>query len=102
MAPQISVVGVESCIVSCSVASPQFQIQTSLAGVVDQHDLHKQVSGRAVDDTVDGPQQRAPSLVVKHNDNAGVGKVVWVDFSLTADSDMGKKWNAAHYERTQS
>lgn len=60
-------------------------LPTSLAGIVDENDLHKQVSGRAVDDTVNCPQQGAPSLVVKHNDNAGVWQVIWIQLGLTAD-----------------
>ncbi len=61
------------------------QLPTSLAGIVDQHDLHQQVSGRAVDDTVNRSQQGAPRLVVKHDDDAGVRQVIWMHLGLTAD-----------------
>lgn len=43
------------------------------------------MSGRAVDDTVNCPQQGAPRLVVKHDDNAGVWQIVWIHLGLTAD-----------------
>lgn len=49
------------------------------------------MSRGAVDDTVNSPQQGAPRLVVKYDDNAGVGQVIWVDFGLTADRMTGGK-----------
>lgn len=71
--------------------SLEFRLTTSLAGVVDEHDLHEQVSGRAVDDAVNCPQQGAPRLVVKHYDDAGVWQVIWIHLGLTADEATGKK-----------
>lgn len=68
-------------------------LPTSLAGIVDEHDLHEQVSGRAVDDTVNSPQQGAPRLIVKHDDNAGVGQVVLVHLGLAADRTTRRKKN---------
>lgn len=38
---------------------------------------------RTVDDRVDSSQERAPRLVVEHNDYAGAGKVIWIQLVLT-------------------
>lgn len=57
---------------------------TSLAGVVHQQDLEQQMSGGAVNDAVDRPQQRAPGLVVEHDNDAGVGQLIWVNLGLAA------------------
>ena len=72
---------------SCSLAT----VPTSLAGIVHEHDLHEQVSGGAVDDTVNGPQQGTPRLVVEHDDDAGVGQVVLEHLGLTAERTDTKK-----------
>lgn len=66
-------------------------LTTSLAGVVHQHDLHQQVPRRPVDGAVDGPQQRAPRLVVEDDDDAGVGQVVRVDLGLAAENEAVKQ-----------
>lgn len=60
------------------------RLLTSLAGIVHEHDLHEQVSGGAVDDAVDGPQQGAPGLIVKDDHNAGVGHVVGIHLGFAA------------------
>lgn len=57
-------------------------MRTSLAGVVHQDNLLQERVRGAVDDRVDGPQQRAPRLVVEHDDHAGAGKVVWIQLVL--------------------
>lgn len=67
------------------------KLPTSLAGIINEHDLHQQVSRRAVDDTVNGPQQGAPRLIVEHNDDAGVWKVIWIHLGLTSDEVPFKK-----------
>lgn len=41
--------------------------------------------GRAINDAVNGPQQGAPRLVVKHDDNAGARQVVRVHLGFTAN-----------------
>lgn len=66
-------------------------LTTSLAGVVHKHDLHQQVPRRSVDDAVDGPQQRAPRLVMEDDDDAGVGQVVRVDLGLAAENKAVKQ-----------
>lgn len=66
-------------------------LTTSLAGVVHQHDLHQQVPRRPVDGAVDGPQQRAPRLVVEDDDDTGVGQVVRVDLGLAAENEAVKQ-----------
>lgn len=72
---------------------PKRRCLTSLAGVVHQHDLHKQLSGRAVNDAVDGAQQGAPGLIVKDNHNAGVGHVIGIHLGFTAnEAEGGESW----------
>lgn len=66
-------------------------VPTSFTCIIDEHNLHKQDSGGAVDDAVHGPQQGAPGFVVKHDDDAGVGQVVWVHLGLTAEHRKWKK-----------
>lgn len=61
----------------------QHKLLTSLTGIIYQNNLHQQMSRRAVDDTVNGPQQGAPRLVMKHDDDAGVGQVIWVHLGFT-------------------
>lgn len=56
---------------------------TSLAGIVHQDNLLQERVRRAVDDRVDSSQQRAPRLVVEHNDYAGAGQVIWIQLVLT-------------------
>lgn len=56
---------------------------TSLAGIVHQDNLLQECVWRAVDDRVDSSQQRAPRLVVEHNDYTGAGKVIWIQLILT-------------------
>lgn len=81
------------CILGCVSVRYYFRclLPTSFAGIVDEHDLHEQVSWRAADDTVNRPQQGAPRLVVKHNDDAGVWQVIWIHLGLTADEATGEK-----------
>lgn len=57
--------------------------RTSLAGIVHQDNLLQECVRRAVDDRVDRSQQRAPGLVVEHDDHAGAGKVIWIQLVLT-------------------
>lgn len=58
------------------------QKPTSLAGVVHQDDLGEEAARGAVDDAVDGAEQRAPGLVVEHDHHARVGQLVGVHFGL--------------------
>lgn len=58
------------------------RVCTSLAGVVHQDNLLQKRVWRAVDDRVDGSQQRAPRLVVEDDDDAGAGKVIWIQLVL--------------------
>lgn len=61
---------------------------TSFAGVIDEDDLLEHVARGAVDDAVHGAQQRAPGLVVEHNNNAGCGQVVCIHLRLTPASQI--------------
>lgn len=63
-------------------------VLTSLAGIVDEDDLLQHVPRGAVDDTVHRPQQRAPGLVVEHDDNARRGKVVCVHLRLAPTNQI--------------
>lgn len=46
---------------------------TSVAEVIHQDDLCNQAVGSAVDDAVDGAQERSPALVMEGDDDARVG-----------------------------
>lgn len=67
------------------------RVYTSLAGIVHQDNLLQKRVWRAVDDRVDGSQQRAPRLVVEHNDYAGAGKVIWIQLVLTPSERNQKR-----------
>lgn len=66
------------------------RVRTSLAGIVHQDYLLQECVRRAVDDRVDRSQQRAPGLVVEHDDHAGAGKVIWIQLVL-APSEREKR-----------
>lgn len=51
------------------------RITTFIAEVVDKQYLLEELRRCSVDDRVNGPQQRAPALVVEHYDDAGLGQV---------------------------
>lgn len=57
---------------------------TSVAEVVHQDDLGDEVLRRAAGDTVYGPEQRRPALVVEGDDDAGVGQFLQVQLLLAA------------------
>lgn len=58
--------------------------RTFVAEVVHQDDLGDELRRRAVEDAVDGPQQRRPALVVERDDDAGVGQLLGVQLPLAA------------------
>ena len=60
------------------------RLLTFVAEVVDQDDLGHELRGRAVEDAVDGPQQRRPALVVERDDDAGVGQLLGVQLLSAA------------------
>lgn len=70
-------------------------VHTSLAGIVHQDNLLQECVWRAVDDRVDRSQQRAPGLVVEHDDHAGAGKVIWIQLVL-APSEREKNGREDH------
>ena len=47
---------------------------TLVAVVIHQDDLGDEAGRRAVQDAVDGPEERGPALVVEGDDDAGVGE----------------------------
>lgn len=57
---------------------------TFVAEVVDQDDLSYELWRRAVEHTVNRPQQRRPALVVEGDDDAGVGQLLGVELLFTA------------------
>lgn len=79
-------------------------VHTSLAGIVHQDNLLQECVWRAVDDRVDRSQQRAPGLVVEHDDHAGAGKVIWIQLVLTPSerekqerkSRVGSRFTVTH------
>lgn len=58
--------------------------RTFVAEVVHQDDLCDEPRRGAVEDAVDGPQQRRPALVVEGDDDAGVGQLLRVQLLFTA------------------
>ncbi len=58
--------------------------RTFVAEVVHEDDLGDELRRRAVEDAVNGAQQRRPALVMEGDDDAGVGKIFCVQLGLTA------------------
>lgn len=52
--------------------------RTFVAEVVHEDDLGDELRRRAVEDAVNGAQQRRPALVMEGDDDAGVGKIFCV------------------------
>ncbi len=57
---------------------------TFVAEVIDQDDLGDELWRRAVENAVNGPQQRRPALVMERDDDAGVGEFLCVQLLFTA------------------
>lgn len=57
---------------------------TSIAEVVNQHNLGNQLRGRAVQHAVDSAQERGPALIVEGDDDAGVGERLQVALAVAA------------------
>lgn len=61
-----------------------YDARTLVAEVVDEHDLGQELRRRAVQDAVNGAEERRPALVVEGDDDAGVGEVFGIQLRLTA------------------
>lgn len=59
-------------------------VSTFVTEVIDQDDLCDELRRRAVEDAVNGSQQRRPAFVVKRDDDAGVGKLLCIQLVFTA------------------
>lgn len=70
---------------------------TSLTGIVHQNNLLQQRVGGAVDDGVDGSQQRAPRLVVEYNHHAGTREIIRVELVLAPTRRIQNNHNIIPY-----